>query len=257
MDRNALIQFRGVTKDFIAQDGAVTVLRDVNFAVEKNSFTIIYGPSGSGKTTILNMLLGLLPPTKGTVIVGGKDLYSLSQNDRAKFRAQHYGVVSQTNNWISSLSVLENVALPLYLQGVDQKNATKRALESLERVGLEAYARYRPTVLSTGQQQRISMARATVQTPMLLIADEPTGNLDTANGDLIMKLITNLKNHQDVTIVLVTHNMDYLTLSDHRLFIRDGVLKEDAGGYQSDEEKKTALVASVGTTAQRKQKGVS
>ena len=245
MDSNALIQFRGVTKDFIAQDGAVTVLRNVNFVVGKNSFTIIYGPSGSGKTTILNMLLGLLPPTQGEVRVAGNNLYNLSQNDRAKFRAKHYGVVSQTNNWVASLSVLENVALPLYLQGLDRRAATKQALESLERVGLDKYASYRPTVLSTGQQQRISMARATVQTPMLLIADEPTGNLDTVNGDMIMKLITGLKNHDNVTIVLVTHNLDYLTLSDHRLFIRDGVLKEDEGGYQSDQVKKTALQASV------------
>jgi putative ABC transport system ATP-binding protein len=255
MNSNSLIQFKGVTKEFIAQDGAVTVLRDVNFAVEKNSFTIIYGPSGSGKTTILNMLLGLLPPTKGRVTVAGKDLYTMNQNERAKFRARHYGVVSQTNNWVSSLSVVENVALPLYLQGADQKLAGKRAMESLEKVGLERYAGYRPTLLSTGQQQRISMARATVQTPMLLIADEPTGNLDTLNGDLIMKLITSLKNHQNVTIVLVTHNLDYLTLSDHRLFIKDGVLTEDEGGYQSDKEKKAALLNAVKMPTAAKKSG--
>ncbi len=209
----------------------MTVLKDVNFEIASNSFSIIYGPSGSGKTTVLNMLLGLLPPSQGKVLVGGTDIYQLSVDERAKFRAKHFGMVTQTNNWITSLTVLENIALPLYLAGGNHEASVEQAMASLKRVGLDVYAHYRPSVLSIGQQQRISMARATIVTPELLVADEPTGNLDSKNGDMIMQLMTSFKNHNESTIVLVTHNLEYLPLSDHRLFIKDGVVTEDTGGY--------------------------
>lgn len=240
----SLVSFRDVSRDFRAIDGTVSVLKDINFEVEPGSFTIIYGPSGSGKTTILNMILGLLPPTKGDVTVAGQDLYNLSQDGRAKFRAAHYGVVSQVNNWILSMNVQENVALPLYLSGTPRHEALKKAAVSIERVGLAKYMRYNPAVLSVGQQQRISMARATVKTPQLLIADEPTGNLDTTNGDMIMQLMTGFRNHDNTTVILVTHNLDYLSLSSHRLFLKDGVLSIDEGGYQSEAERRRMLMTS-------------
>ncbi len=235
MATRPIIQFDNVSVSFQAQDSLVTVLKDVNFEIATNSFSIIYGPSGSGKTTVLNMLLGMLPPTKGRVLVGGVDIYAMNQDERAKFRARHFGMVSQTNNWITSLSVVENIALPLYLAGVNHESAIEQAMASLKRVGLDIYARYRPSVLSTGQQQRISMARASIVTPELLVADEPTGNLDSKNGDDIMQLITGFKNNNNSTIVLVTHNLEYLPLSDHRLFIKDGIVKEDTGGYLPEE----------------------
>lgn len=242
---DTLVEFSNVTKEYLAQDGLVTVLKDVNFTIKKNTFTIIYGPSGSGKTTVLNMTLGLLQPSGGKVMVNNVDMYSLSQNERAKFRAGHFGTVYQTNNWVGSLDVLENIALPLYLSGFDKSDAIKMARESLRRVDLEQYAHYSPLVLSIGQQQRISMARATVTTPMLLVADEPTGNLDSRNGDMIMRLIMSFKNDQNSTIILVTHNSDYLPLSDHRLFIADGVVTEDQGGYRSEVNEKFNKVASM------------
>lgn len=239
-----LVSFKNVSHDFRAVDGTVSVLKDINFSVSPGSFTIIYGPSGSGKTTILNMILGLLPPTKGKVMAAGQSLYGLSQDGRAKFRAVHYGVVSQVNNWVLSLDVQENVALPLYLSGVPRHDALKRAAASIERVGLAKYMHYNPAVLSIGQQQRISMARATVKTPQLLIADEPTGNLDTKNGDMIIRLMTSFRNHGNTAVILVTHNLDYLSLSSHRLFLKDGVLSVDEGGYQTEEERRRTLMTS-------------
>ena len=240
----ALVEFQKVSRDFRAVDGTISVLKDINFKVETGSFTIIYGPSGSGKTTILNMILGLLPPTKGDVVVSGEKLYGLTQDGRAKFRAAHYGIVSQVNNWILSMNVQENVALPLYLSGTPRHKAMRKAADSIERVGLTKYMHYNPAVLSVGQQQRISMARATVKTPRLLIADEPTGNLDTTNGDMIMQLMTSFRNHENTTVILVTHNLSYLSLSSHRLFLKDGVLSVDEGGFQLEEERRRMLMTS-------------
>ncbi len=249
MERNTIIRFKGVSREFIAADGAVRVLNDVDFAVERNSFTVIFGPSGSGKTTILNIILGLLPPTSGTVLVNGQNLYALSQDERANFRAGHYGMVSQTNSWINSLSVVENIAMPLYYRGYSHAEAMKQAIISLNRVDMGKYANYRPTVLSVGQQQRIQMARATVDTPMILVADEPTGSLDSKTGDQIMQLITSFKNHGDTTVILVTHNADYISLSDHRIFIRDGELVDDEGGYHGGENPDRVKLANAFSTA--------
>lgn len=245
IDSDTLVQLENVNKQYLTQEGSVSVLKNVNVTIKKNTFTIIFGPSGSGKTTILNMILGLLSPSSGRVIVAGQDLYKLDQNERAKFRARNFGMAYQTNNWVASLSVLENIALPLYLSGYDRSTASLEAIKSLERVGLAKYASYNPRLLSVGQQQRISMARATVAVPILLVADEPSGNLDSKNGDMIMRLITSYKSEQQSTIILVTHNRNYLPLSDYRLFITDGVVSEDRGGYKDDINDRFNKVASM------------
>ncbi len=241
---NKLIEFKNVVKAFDTQSGQVVVLNDLNFSIERNSFTIIYGPSGSGKTTILNILLGLLPPTSGKVLVDGVDLYDLDNNQRALFRAKHFGTVAQTDKWVGSLSAIENVSLPLLLSGSSYKEAIKRASDSIDKIGLSDFKHYRPDVMSIGQQQRMSLARATVETPMLLIADEPTGSLDSQNGDMIMNIITKYKNEHNSTIILVTHNMEYLSLSDNRIVIKDGKIEQSSGGFfnKSDEAKKIIKV---------------
>lgn len=241
---NKLIEFKNVVKAFDTQSGQVVVLNDLNFSIERNSFTIIYGPSGSGKTTILNILLGLLPPTSGKVLVDGVDLYDLDNDQRALFRAKHFGTVAQTDKWVGSLSAIENVSLPLLLSGSSYKEAIKRASDSIDKIGLSDFKHYRPDVMSIGQQQRMSLARATVETPMLLIADEPTGSLDSQNGDMIMNIITKYKNEHNSTIILVTHNMEYLSLSDNRIVIKDGKIEQSSGGFfnKSDEAKKIIKV---------------
>lgn len=245
MSDSSIIKFQNVSKQYTAKDGTSTVIKNASFKIPKNSVTIIYGPSGSGKSTILNMILGLLEPTSGKVLVMEQDVYSLNQNERSKFRAQYFGSVHQTNSWINSLSVLENVAAPLYLVGMDYDEANIKARESLERVGMDAYASYSPLVLSVGQQQRVSVARATVSIPKLLLADEPTGSLDSENGERIMQLITSFSSHNEGTVVLVTHNKDYLPLSNHRIYVHDGVVTEDEGIYRVETDTSSIKVAEM------------
>jgi len=218
--------FVGVNKSFELTQQTVDVLHDVSFTVPRGSFTILHGPSGSGKTTILNTLIGLEPPTTGSVRIDDTDIYQLSPDERAYFRSQTIGMVHQDNYWVNSLSVVENVALPLLLAGWKRSKALFLAKQSIVRVGLEQYTDYNPTVLSGGQQQRISFARATVIRPDILVADEPTGNLDTKTGDHIVSLLKQFNASYSTTVVLVTHNLDLLKLGTDEVSIQDGrVLK--------------------------------
>lgn len=220
-----IIEFSNVHKNFQTQDQVVKALEGVSFEIKRSSLTILYGASGSGKSTILNVLMGLQQPTQGKVVVNGQDIYALNSDKRARFRSATIGSVYQAMYWIKSLSVLDNVATPLYLSGWNRGEARQRAMQKLTELGMEQYAHTRPTVLSGGQQQRISMARALITDPQLLIADEPTGNLDSKNGELVMQMLKRLNDTTNCTIVLVTHNLEYLPLSDKQLFIKDGVLQ--------------------------------
>jgi len=222
----ALVECQNVIKSFNVEHKKVEILHNVSFTIPKGSFTILFGPSGSGKTTILNTILGLEPPTSGALNVDGVDLYSLSSDERSKFRSHYIGVVHQSNYWVNSLSVLDNVALPLYLAGHSKGSSRKLAKQSLERIRLEKYSNRPPTVLSGGEQQRISVARAMVKNPEIIIADEPTGNLDTSNGNEIMGLLNQFNKELNTTVVLVTHNPDFLQYSNNIIGIRDGVVEQ-------------------------------
>lgn len=237
--RDNLIEVNQVEKKFFLDTETVHALKNVNFCIPRQSFAIIYGPSGSGKSTLLNTIVGLEVPTSGKVVIENQDLYGLNADQRANFRARTLGMVYQTNYWVNSLSVLENVCMPLFLCGYSRHQAAMIAMESLEMVGMAAFSKKRPTVLSGGQQQRVSMARAIVANPDLIVADEPTGNLDTKNGDMIMNLLSDLNHKLRKTIILVTHNLEYLSLSTHRVQIKDGVADEDDGSYglTTDEKK--------------------
>lgn len=226
-----MCEFNNVSKSFASKDLSISVLKNINFTIPEGSFTILYGPSGSGKTTILNTMIGLQPATSGIVSVDGTDIYSLGSDKRAHFRASTLGMVHQDNYWVNSLTVLENVALPLLLAGWDHKKALLVAHQSLARVGLESYGNYNPTVLSGGQQQRVSFARATVIKPKLLVADEPTGNLDSKNGELIIGLLQDFNMRYNATVVLVTHNLDLLQLSNNLISVKDGQIV-NAGAAQ-------------------------
>ncbi|QQS26787.1 ABC transporter ATP-binding protein [bacterium] len=214
-------------------DGAeqVASLRNVSFAIQANSFTIIYGPSGSGKSTLLNVMGGLLSPTEGSVDVQGQDIYRLSRDELAHFRANRIGFVHQTNYWVKSLNVVDNLAIPLYALGYGMSKANRLAMNALDRVNMADFAKKNPAVLSGGEQQRIAMARALVNEPLIIIADEPTGNLDTVNGDNLMKLLLNCQTEFRRTIILVTHNMEYIPFAEHLLHIHDGLV-EDIGADQ-------------------------
>jgi len=244
-DSNYLINVQGLNKQFDLKSGPVEVLHDINFHVIKNGFAIIFGPSGSGKSTLLNVLSGLEPPSKGTVEIAGQDLYALSADQRAHFRAQIMGIVHQENYWIKSLSVLENVAMPLYLTGSPKEAALTVARDSLQKVGMADFANHLPTVLSGGQQQRVSMARALVASPKLILADEPTGSLDSKNGQMIMDLLLYFQRELDRTVVLVTHNIEYLPLSDTQLYIFDGRLTEAHRGQKMPTEIMNSLKSQI------------
>ena len=232
-----LVSFDQVVKTFSVKTGDVEVLKDISFTIPKGSFTILFGPSGSGKSTILNTILGLEPPTSGTVSVNDVDLYSLTSDQRAKFRTHFVGMVTQDNYWVNSLSVIDNVALPLYLSGTSRSKARKQAKRSVERVHLERYLNSQPTVLSGGEQQRISVARATVKDPEIIICDEPTGNLDTKSGEEVLDLLLNQVNDGNSTVVMVTHNPDFLKYSNNILHIRDGVITQENTFTGIDHEK--------------------
>lgn len=235
-NQTTLIDVFGVAKSFRLGGREVVGVAEANFSIVDGSFTVIHGPSGSGKTTLLNLLTGLDQPTRGKVLYEGSDIYDLSEAELAHFRARTMGIVHQTSYWVKSLNVLENVALPLYFLGYDKENAEREAMESLRRVGLERHAETLPILLSGGEQQRVSMARALVSNPNYIVADEPTGNLDSANGDKLMELLEYFHKTLGRTIILVTHNEKYLKYATQVLHIKDGVVTESPGSHTVAQE---------------------
>lgn len=226
MATRTLITVDNVHQEFQAGDQVVAPLKNVSFTMSENSFNIIYGPSGSGKSTLLNVLTGLQRPTKGTVTVDGRNMYELTADELANFRATKLGFVYQTNYWIKSLNVLDNVAMSLYFMGYSRQKAAKTALEALAMVQMENYAKKYPALLSGGEQQRVAMARALATSPAFIIADEPTGSLDSKSGDMIMSLLQRCQSDFKRTVILVTHNMEYLPLADQLLHIEDGNIQQ-------------------------------
>lgn len=221
-----IIDVKGVSQSFDIGEETIQVLKKVDFEIKENTFNIIYGPSGSGKSTLLNILTGLQKPTTGTIKFDGKQLYELNPDQLAYFRAFDIGIVYQQNFWVKSLNVAENIAMPLYYSGITRSEAMKKASAALARVNMAGYEKKHPGLLSGGEQQRIAMARALVNDPLFIIADEPTGSLDSKNGDMIMNLLQKCRDELGRTIILVTHNMEYLPLADHLLHIEDGLVTQ-------------------------------
>ncbi|HMT19379.1 MAG TPA: ABC transporter ATP-binding protein [Candidatus Saccharibacteria bacterium] len=216
--------FRGdnLSLQFGSDSEPTVAVKRCDIEIPEGEITIIYGPSGSGKSSLLNILSGLQKPTSGTLFYRYDDVYERSLNELAYFRAQELGIVYQTNYWVKSLNVIENISLPLYFLGFSRVEAHKKAQLALEKVRMSAYAKRYPILLSGGEQQRIAMARAIVDDSPVIIADEPTGNLDSNNGDAIIELLVDLNRNQGKTIILVTHNMEYLPYAHHLLQIQDG-----------------------------------
>ncbi len=221
-----IISAKGINQSFAIGDETVNILKDINFELKEKTFNIIYGPSGSGKSTLLNILTGLQKPTTGTIEFDGKALYELSSDRLAHLRANEIGIVYQQNFWVKSLNVVENVSMPLLFSGYSRSAAAKLAIEALSQVNMADYAKKRPFLLSGGEQQRIAMARALVNNPLFIIADEPTGSLDSTNGDMIMNLLHKCQKDLGRTVVLVSHNMEYIPMADHLLHIEDGHIVE-------------------------------
>lgn len=224
--KQVLIQASNVSQNFQVGHDTLPAIRNANLNIVENTFNIIYGPSGSGKSTLLNVLSGLQKPSAGQVLVKGENIYEYSSDELAYYRANHVGVVYQTNYWVKSLNVIENISLPLYFLGYNRSSASKMAKLALERIGLGVYAKKYPYYLSGGEQQRLSLARALSTNPLFILADEPTGNLDSKNGDRVMDLLQNCKDEYRSTIILVTHNLEYLPLADTLMEIEDGTVTQ-------------------------------
>lgn len=259
-DPRVVIKATNITQTFqLGDEEAVTPIRDCSFELFESSFNIIFGASGSGKSTLLNVLTGLQPPTKGTVLFDDHEVYKLTPDELAFFRATRIGIVYQNNYWVKSLNCLENVSLPLYFLGYSRAKAVERAQFSLEEVGMGAFAKKYPVLLSGGEQQRIAVARALTSSPLFIIADEPTGSLDSTNGDKIMELLRTSQTENNRTVILVTHNMEYLPLADHLLHIEDGQIKElQHGSIQATTDALfDQLRSRINRLSQAKSKGVA
>ena len=231
---NIVIQVQHVSKSFHVGMQDVPVLKDVSFEIKPLDFLIIFGPSGCGKSTLLHTILGLEEPTKGSVYFLGKNLYDgVTEDERSYFRKQHAGMVYQQPNWIKSLTVVENVAFPLLLLGQEKYKNLEKAKEMLKAVEMLEWANYIPTELSSGQQQRVALARALITNPEVLIADEPTGNLDYESGQELMQLLTTLNKTKNNTIVMVTHDLEYLSFAKTAVRMFNG---EVVGVYEEKDK---------------------
>jgi putative ABC transport system ATP-binding protein len=229
-DRKIVLDVRNLTKTYISGDRPLTVLDDVSFAIEAGSANAIVGPSGSGKTTLLGLCAGLDQASKGKVVLAGTPLDELDEDARARLRNEHVGFVFQTFQLVPTLSAVENVAVPLELRG--ERGAMRRAAELLERVGLSDRLHHYPTQLSGGEQQRVGIARAFINRPKILFADEPTGSLDGQTGGAIEDLLFEINAEAGTTLIVVTHDLELATRTGRVIRLRDGRIVDDGSNVK-------------------------
>lgn len=205
-DRESFIRCRGLTKVYRKGDTEITPLSDLDLDIPKGAFVSLMGPSGSGKTTLLNLLAGIDTVTRGALEIGANDIATMSRDRLAAWRATEVGIIFQSYNLVPVLTAFENVELPLLLGKLPRRDREQRALDALATVGLADRAGHFPRQLSGGQEQRVAIARAIVANPPLLLADEPTGDLDRASADMVLELLERLNRERGMTIVMVTHD---------------------------------------------------
>lgn len=223
MAKTPVIKAVNLSKSFkLGKDNEVIALHSVSFEIYSGELICFFGPSGCGKSTLLSMLAGLQPPSAGDVIVRGKNLAHYKKKELAQYRREKIGMVFQQFNLILSMTVLENIALPMAFGGASRRKRMQRAMHLLEVVGLGDKKKSVPANLSGGQQQRIAIARSLINNPWIIMADEPTGNLDSKSADEIMKLLISLSRKSKRTVILITHNPDYLQYCDRIFRMRDG-----------------------------------
>jgi putative ABC transport system ATP-binding protein len=215
-----MIELRGVSKTVESGGHPLTILHPLDYVISSGQFVAIVGPSGSGKSTLLGLLAGLDAPSTGSILIDGVDITRLTEDGLAKLRGEKIGFVFQFFHLVPSLTAFENVLIPMEI--ARRRDATVRAKQLLEEVGLTDRAHHYPSQLSGGEQQRIAIARALANDPAIVLADEPTGNLDSATGRNIMELLTNVHRTRQTTLVLVTHDAELAALADMRLVLRDG-----------------------------------
>jgi len=227
----SMLRCEALTKTYVSGGREITVLRDITFELATGGFLAITGPSGSGKSTLLGLLAGLDRPARGRVLLDGHDLSELSEDERAGVRAEKVGFVFQSFHLIPTLTAQENVQVPLELRGEDGR---QRATDLLTRVGLGDRGHHYPAQLSGGEQQRVAVARAFVHRPRILFADEPTGNLDAANGANVVALLSEMNRELETTLVLVTHDPELADRARRVLRLRDGAVVSDTALAPAD-----------------------
>jgi len=222
-----VLRVEGIVKIFESAAGRVAALRGVNLSMRKGEFVSIVGPSGSGKSTLLNVIGALDRPTSGRVYIRGVDVFSLSDAELATMRNHLIGFIFQSYNLINRTTVLKNVQLPSIISGMDGSKMDQRANKILEALGISEKAYFKPTTLSGGQQQRVAIARALMNDPAIILADEPTGNLDTKTGKEVFDLLKMLARKYRRTIIMVTHNNELSQATDRAINIRDGLIESE------------------------------
>ena len=221
-NRDYVVRTRGVTKEFVTGDTVLQALKGIDLDIYSGEYVSIMGPSGSGKSTFFNMVGGLDKPTTGTVFINDVDMAQLDAQELAYLRCRTIGYIFQSFNLLPVMTALENVVLPTIFSGMTRDEGIERGIELLTLVGLEHRLHHRPTELSGGQQQRVAIARSLANSPSIVLADEPTGNLDLKTGTEIIDLLKTMNKEQGVTIISATHDLKMLNISDRIVWIRDG-----------------------------------
>ncbi len=223
----ALIQTEQLAKTYRTDGVPIQALRGVDMKIEKGEFTAIAGPSGSGKTTLLNLIGALDAPTAGRIVFDGEDLLQLPKSALAELRLKKIGFIFQAYNLVPVLTAIENVEFVMVLQGIEEKERRRRAMAILGELGIEEYAYTRPNLMSGGQQQRVAIARAIVSNPLLILADEPTANLDSKTGEGLMDLMSKMNREKGVTFILSTHDKMVTDRARRLILLRDGQVVDD------------------------------
>ena len=221
-----ILELKDICKDYIQGKMVIPVLKHVDFQMETGEYVAIMGPSGSGKTTLMNIVGCLDQATSGNLILDGQDISKCTENEMSDLRLKKIGFVFQNFQLLPRQTALENVELPLTYAGVPKKERRERALAALTRVGLEERVNFQPNQLSGGQKQRVAIARAIVNNPRILLADEPTGALDSASGEQVMELFQSL-NDEGVSVLMITHDSEIAGYAQRKIIIRDGILKKE------------------------------
>ncbi len=222
-----ILTAKNIFKSFTrGKDTTISVLNDISLSINSNEITVIVGASGTGKSTLLHILSGLDKPDKGEVFIDGKNIFKMGEDEIAKFRNTSIGFVYQFHHLLPEFTAVENVAIAKMINGTSLKEALAKSTELLDIVGLKERINHKPAELSGGEQQRVAIARALVNHPKIIFADEPTGNLDSKNSDVIHKLFIELKNKLGITLLIVTHNHELVKLADRVIEMKDGSIHE-------------------------------
>lgn len=231
-----MIQVKNLYKIYRVGPSKVYALNGVDFTMYRGEFCAIVGPSGSGKSTLLNMLAGLEKPSKGEIVIAGRHIEQMNENQLVGFRRENVGFIFQSYNLLQTLNAIENVALPLSFQGVSRKIRNEKAKKYLKLVGLEKHMKHMANEMSGGQQQRVGIARALVVKPKIIFADEPTGNLDSKTTMEVLKLMRRIVREQNQTLVMVTHDNHLASYADRQFHIVDGKIDKIEELHHEDEE---------------------